>query len=59
MVYKRSLTLSKKHNPNYYWFAENKIKTNPDKFHLLTTSSDQVSICVDNYNIKAVNVKSF
>ena len=29
------------------------MKANPDKCHLLTSSSDKVSICVDNYNIKS------
>ena len=29
------------------------MKANPDKCHLLTSSSDKVSICVDNCNIKS------
>ena len=29
------------------------MKPNPDKCHLLTSSSDKVSICVDNYIIKS------
>ena len=29
------------------------MKANPDKCHLLTSSSDKVSICVDNYSIKS------
>ena len=37
----------------FYWFANNQMKANPDKCHLLTSSSDKVSICVDNYNIKS------
>ena len=36
----------------FYWFADNQMKANPDKCHLLTSSSDKLSICVDNYNIK-------
>ena len=40
----------------FYWFANNQMKANPDKCHLLTSSSDRISICVDNYNIKAVNI---
>ena len=36
----------------FYWFADNHMKVNPDKCHLLTSSNDEVSICVDNYNIK-------
>ena len=36
-----------------YWIANNQMKANPDKCHLLTSSSDKVSICVDNYNIKS------
>ena len=31
------------------------MKANPGKCHLLTTSRDKVSICVDNYNIKSSN----
>ena len=34
----------------FYWFADNQMKVNPDKCHLLTISSD---ICVDIYNIKS------
>ena len=37
----------------FYWFRDNQMKANPDKCHLLTSSSDKVSICVDNYNIKS------
>ena len=37
----------------FYWFANNQMKANPDKCHLLTSSSDKISICVDNYNIKS------
>ena len=37
----------------FYWFANNQMKANPDKCHLLTSSSDKVSICVDNYNMKS------
>ena len=37
----------------FYWFADNQMKANPDKCHSLTSSSDRVSICVDNYNIKS------
>ena len=29
------------------------MKANPDKCHLLTSNSDKVSICVENYNIKS------
>ena len=29
------------------------MKANSDKRHLLTSSNDKVSICVDNYNIKS------
>ena len=28
------------------------MKVNPDKCHILKSSNDKVSICVDNYNIK-------
>ena len=37
----------------FYRFAKNQMKANPAKCHLLTSSSDKVSICVDNYNIKS------
>ena len=37
----------------FYWFADNQMKANPGKFHLLASSSDKISICVDNYNIKS------
>ena len=37
----------------FYWFANNQMKANPDNCHLLTSSSDKVSICVDNYNVKS------
>ena len=39
-------------NKFFYWFTNNQMKSNPDKCHLLTSRSDKVSICVDNYNIK-------
>ena len=35
------------------WFVDNQMKANPEKCHLLTSSSDKVRICVDNYNIKS------
>ena len=34
----------------FYWFANNQMKANPDKCHLLTSSSDN---CVDNFYIKS------
>ena len=37
----------------FYWFADNQMKANPDKCHLLTSSGDKISNCVDNYNIKS------
>ena len=37
----------------FYWFAYNQMKANPDKCHLVTSSSDKLSIYVDNYNIKS------
>ena len=36
----------------FFWFADNQMKANSDKRHSLTSSSDKVSICVGNYNIK-------
>ena len=37
----------------FYWFSNNQMKGNRDKCHLLTSSSDKVSICEDIYNIKS------
>ena len=37
----------------FYWFPDNQMKPNPDKCHLLSSRSDEVSICVDNYSIKS------
>ena len=37
----------------FHWFANNQMKANPDKCHLLTSSSDKVSICLDIHNIKS------
>ena len=37
----------------FYWFANNQMRANPDKCHLLTSSRDKVSICVDNCDIKS------
>ena len=34
------------------------MKLNPDKCHLITSSDDQFSVCVETYNIKAVNAKN-
>ena len=36
-----------------YWFANNQMKANPGKCHLLTNSSDKATIFVDNCNIKS------
>ena len=36
----------------FYWFADLQMKANHDKCHLLKSSSDEVSICAGNYNIK-------
>ena len=46
---KESLTLYKNASDElFYWFADNQMKANPDKCHLLTSRSDKVRICVDN-----------
>ena len=37
----------------FCWFVNNQVKANPDKCHLITSSSDEVSIYVENYNIKS------
>ena len=54
MVYYRSLNIKKKHKL-FCWFANNQIKANRDRHNLITSSSDKVSICVENYSIKTVN----
>ena len=36
-----------------YWFANTQMKATTDNCHLLTISSDKVSIYVDSYNIKS------
>ena len=42
----------------FYFFADNRMKANPDKCHLLPSSSDKVGICVDNKNIKSIKCKN-
>ena len=37
------------------WFANEQIKTNPGKCHLMTRSSDEMSRCVENYNKTSSN----
>ena len=37
----------------FYWLSNSQMKANPDKCHILTSSSDKVSICVNNYNIRS------
>ena len=36
----------------FCWFANNQMKANPGKCHLITSSSDEVNVYVKNYNIK-------
>ena len=52
-VQRRSNRCSALHNVVLTLFANNQMKANPGKCHLLTSSSDKVSICLDNYNIKS------
>ena len=33
----------------FCWFANNQMKANPHKYHLITSSKDEVSISVDIY----------
>ena len=35
------------------------MKANPEKCHFVTSSSGEVSICVENYSLKVVNTKNF
>ena len=37
----------------FCWFANNQMKANPDKYHLITSSSDEVSRYVENCSIKS------
>ena len=30
------------------WFSNNQMKTNADKYHLLTSSNEESTICIDN-----------
>ena len=39
------------------WFANTQMTANPDMCHLITSSSDKVSICVENYNRKSTTEK--
>ena len=50
-------SLKEASNELFYWFADNQMKPNPDKCHLLTSSSDKISISVDNYIIKSSKCK--
>ena len=46
-------TLKETWDEIFYWFADNQLRINPGKCHLLTGSCNEVSICVDNYSIKS------
>ena len=46
-------SLKKASDELFYWFRNNQINENPEKCHLLTSSSDKVSICLDIHNIKS------
>ena len=37
----------------FYWLVDNRMKANPDKCNLLSSSSDKISIYVDTFNIKS------
>ena len=54
---KEAINSLKEASDEFYWFGNNQMKVNSGKCHLLTSSSDKVSICVDNYNSKSSNVK--
>ena len=41
----------------FCWFANNQMKANPDKCQLITSSSDEVNKCVENYNITSSKYK--
>ena len=45
--------LKKASDELFCWFENNQMKENPDKCHLITCSSDKLSIYVENYNIKS------
>ena len=52
-------SLKEASDESFYWFTDNQMKANPNKCHLLRSSSDEMSICVDNYNIKSSKYETF
>ena len=50
MVRKKQLTAS---DDLFCWFASSQMKANTDKYHLIAICYNEMSICVNNYNIKS------
>ena len=43
----------------FCWFANNEMKQNPNKCHLITSKTDEVSIYVEIFNIKKSKCEKF
>ena len=42
----------------FKWFADNQIKTNEDKFHLIVSTNELTEIQIGDFQLKKVAVKS-
>ena len=42
----------------FKWFADNQIKTNEDKFHLIVSTNELTEIQIGDFQLKKVPVKS-
>ena len=42
----------------FKWFADNQIKTNEDKFHLIVSTNELTEIQIRDFQLKKVAVKS-
>ena len=43
----------------FTWFANNKMKANHDKFHLILSSQESFNIEIANFTIKSSQAKNF
>ena len=43
----------------FRWFENNLLKSNADKYHFIVSTSQEVSLNVNNFRIKTVTVKNF
>ena len=53
------LNLKKLSKELFQWFCLNQIKDNSDRYHLLLSTSEKVTMNVQDLNIKIAKVKSF